>query len=307
MPPPERGDVLRRLVARAIDRPGYENLEPVVTKEIVHYDMLHALSKARLLDGLTFQGGTALRLCHGGRRLSEDLDFAGGADFDGSRLGPIKDALERHVGARYGLDVTSRSRAFATWARGVEVRRWTLSIDTDPGRPDLPRQRIKLEIANVPAHDGTAMAVRANYAGLPDGYDGMLVVTESAREIASDKVVSLVATARRFPRYRDLWDLTHLADRGAEADPQLVGPKVGDYAEDGFGERCAALLERLPELVHGGEFAEQMRRFLPSDVHAATFERADALGHVERTVRAQIEAGTRFDETSVPHGPNRAP
>ena len=39
MPPPERGDVLRRLVARAIDRPGYANLEPVVTKEIVHYDL----------------------------------------------------------------------------------------------------------------------------------------------------------------------------------------------------------------------------------------------------------------------------
>ena len=229
--------------------------------------------------------------------------FAGGSDFDGPRLGPIKDALERHVGARYGLDVNVKEPRVRDVGDGVEVRRWTLSIDTDPGRPDLPRQRIKLEIANVPAHESTAMAVRTNYAGLPDGYYGMLVVTESAREIASDKVVSLVATARKFPRYRDLWDLTHLAGRGAETDPRLVGLKVGDYAEDGFAERCAELLERLPELVHGGEFAEQMRRFLPSSVHAETSARPDALGHVERTVRAQVEAGTRFVETSAPFRP----
>ena len=298
MPPPDGRNALQRLVDLATERPGYESLRPAVTKEIVHYDMLHALSKARLLDRLTFQGGTALRLCHGGLRLSEDLDFAGGADFDGTRLGPIKEALERHVGARYGLDVSVKEPRVRDMGDGVEVRRWTLSIDTDPGRPDLPRQRIKLEIANVPAHDGAPMAVRANYAGLPDGYDGMLVVTESAREIASDKVVSLVATARRFPRYRDLWDLTHLAGRGAEADPELVRCKIGDYADTDFGERCAELLERLPELVHGPGLSEQMRRFLPSDVHAATFERPDALAHIERTVRGQIAAGTAFDATS---------
>lgn len=292
MPPPDGRNALQRLVDLATEKPGYDALRPVITKEIVHYDMLHALSKARLLDGLTFQGGTALRLCHGGQRLSEDLDFAGGRDFDGSGLDAIVATLERHVGARYGLDVRVKAPQVRDMDDGVEVRRWTLSIDTDPGRPDLPRQRIKLEIANVPAHDGAAMAVRANYAGLPDGYDGMLIVTESAREIASDKVVSLIATVERFPRYRDLWDLTHLAGRGAEADPELVRRKVGDYADGGFDKRHAVLRERLSGLVHGSEFAAQMRRFLPADVHAATFERPDALERIGRIVLAQVDAGT---------------
>ena len=291
MPPPDERNALHRLVDLATGKPGHAVLEPVITKAILHYDMLHALSKARLLDGLTFQGGTALRLCHGGQRLSEDLDFAGGSDFDGSRLDAVVTTLERHVGARYGLDVRVKAPRVRDMSDGVEVRRWTLSIDTDPGRPDLPRQRVKLEIANVPAHDGVPMAVRAHYSGLPDGYDGMLIVTESAREIASDKVVSLIATVERLPRYRDLWDLTHLAERGAEADPDLVRLKVSDYGAGDFEKRHATLIERLPELVRDHKFAVQMRRFLPADVHDATFERPDALERIERAVRAQVDAG----------------
>ncbi|WP_208324605.1 nucleotidyl transferase AbiEii/AbiGii toxin family protein [Modicisalibacter xianhensis] len=34
-----------------------------------------------LLDSLTFQGGTFLRLCQSSLRFSEDLDFAGDWDF----------------------------------------------------------------------------------------------------------------------------------------------------------------------------------------------------------------------------------
>ncbi len=54
-------------------------LRPVVEKEILHHDILRETIGAGLLAGLTFLGGTCLRACYGSARLSEDLDFAGGA------------------------------------------------------------------------------------------------------------------------------------------------------------------------------------------------------------------------------------
>ena len=54
-------------------------LRVVVEKELLHHDILRILSEAGLLSQLTFIGGTCLRACYGSNRLSEDLDFTGGA------------------------------------------------------------------------------------------------------------------------------------------------------------------------------------------------------------------------------------
>ena len=61
----------------------------VVEKELLHHDILRILSKTDLLKNLTFIGGTCLRLCYGGVRLSEDLDFTGGLDFSRSDLSSV--------------------------------------------------------------------------------------------------------------------------------------------------------------------------------------------------------------------------
>src|SRR5262245_64912313 len=47
-------------------------------KEAIHLHLLSALSEAGVLRHVVFQGGTALRLCYGGERYSEDLDFVCG-------------------------------------------------------------------------------------------------------------------------------------------------------------------------------------------------------------------------------------
>ena len=65
------------LVERAMTAGGRERMRPVIEKELLHYDILFALEMEDLLDTLTFQGGTALRLCYGSQRFSEDLDFVG--------------------------------------------------------------------------------------------------------------------------------------------------------------------------------------------------------------------------------------
>ncbi len=58
----------------------------VVEKELLHHDILRVLSGSGLLAKLTFIGGTCLRACYGSHRLSEDLDFTGGADFSRDSL-----------------------------------------------------------------------------------------------------------------------------------------------------------------------------------------------------------------------------
>ncbi len=66
-----------------------ENFEQLVNKamQVEHVShMRSVIEKGGLLDKLTFQGGTSLRLCYGGNRFSEDLDFAGGKDFSSAML-----------------------------------------------------------------------------------------------------------------------------------------------------------------------------------------------------------------------------
>lgn len=95
--------VFNMLVEKAMAVEGRNHMRPVIEKELLHYDILFALDRAGLLDQLTFQGGTALRLCYGADRFSEDLDFVGGADFASMQLMELKTCLEDYLSARYGL------------------------------------------------------------------------------------------------------------------------------------------------------------------------------------------------------------
>ncbi|MGE0037373.1 MAG: nucleotidyl transferase AbiEii/AbiGii toxin family protein, partial [Xanthobacteraceae bacterium] len=53
-------------------------MEQNLIKEAIQLHLLSALSEAGVLRHVVFQGGTALRLCYGGERYSEDLDFVCG-------------------------------------------------------------------------------------------------------------------------------------------------------------------------------------------------------------------------------------
>ena len=75
------------LVHEALEnQPDLAPLKIVVEKELLHHDILRILSENRLLTDLTFIGGTCLRTCYGGIRLSEDLDFTGGKNFSHETL-----------------------------------------------------------------------------------------------------------------------------------------------------------------------------------------------------------------------------
>ncbi len=276
------------LVARAMTTPGRAHMRPVVEKELLHYDILFVLDREKLLDGLTFQGGTSLRLCHGAPRFSEDMDFVAGTSFKSKNVAVIKDCLESYLGKRYGLLVNVNSPAGEDKeSPGVRVRRWQVRIRTAPERPDLPHQRINLEVVNVPAYTRELMPLRRNYEFLPDGYDETLVRVETLNEIMADKLLAYPVAP--YPRYRDIWDLQWLAQQNAQLELDLLAAKINDYGVKDYPKRLDLAIQTLSARIHGKAFADTMRRFLPETTLDRTLYRDGFLDYLTDAVTTMLE------------------
>ena len=130
-------DNFAQLVNKAMQDEHVVHMRAVIEKELLHYDILFALEKGGLLDKLIFQGGTSLRLCYGGNRFSEDLDFAGGVDFSSAILADMKSCIEKYIGARYGLEVNVKEpkelRKNPKYAE-LRIDKWQISVVTSPER-----------------------------------------------------------------------------------------------------------------------------------------------------------------------------
>jgi hypothetical protein len=272
------------LVERAMQAGGRAHMRPVIEKELLHHDILFALDQAGLLDPLTFQGGTALRLCYGAQRFSEDLDFVVDQDLPDTALRAIGGSIVNHLEKRYGLEVRlkePRDPAAEHTDRRVQVRKWRIHIVTAPQRRDLPQQMIKLEIARVPAYTRVPRSLQSNYDFLPDGYRDLIVLVESLDEILADKLVSLPANTA-YVRHRDIWDMHWLRQQGARPDAVMVASKIRDYGVENYESLATGLIERLPDIVHGKEFRDQMSRFIPRDVQGRTLLKERFLELLER-------------------------
>jgi len=261
-----------QLVELAMKTPGRFNLRPVIEKELLHYDILFALERGGFLDQLTFQGGTALRLCYGAARFSEDLDFAGGQDFSRKDFKAIKQCIEQYVGSRYGLaiDVKEPKDLMNTpESRDIQVDKWQVRISTSPHRKDLPKQKIKLEVANISAYTRLPKTLQRNYDFLPDGYSDLLILTESLDEILADKLVAFVA-CEKYIRHRDIWDFQWLKKQGATLNIDYVKHKIDDYRVSDYPSKLTAMRPRLHDIIHGKDFENEMKRFIPLDVQEQT-------------------------------------
>ncbi|PHM77017.1 hypothetical protein Xcab_02435 [Xenorhabdus cabanillasii JM26] len=146
--------------------------------------ILFCLEQSGLLDDLVFQGGTSLRLCYGGNRFSEDLDLAGGNNFSSNQLTDMKQCIEDYIGTRYGLEVTVKEPETLKQQpeySELKISKWQIAVITSPDRKDLPKQRIKIEVANIPAYTRNILPLRNNYDSLPDGYNDTLIHIENSK------------------------------------------------------------------------------------------------------------------------------
>jgi len=244
-------------------------LRPVVEKELLHHDILREMSGAGLLTGLTFIGGTCLRACYGSARLSEDLDFTGGSDFQRSDLSALARVLTDRLQTRYGLPV-SVSEPVKT---GRKVSTWKLTVETRPGRRHLPPQRIHLDICAIPSHDPRPMMLR-NLYGIDLGTSGLILQAQSREEILADKVIALAFRENRL-KNRDLWDIAWLVRQGIELPAELIPLKIRDHQRE-VAEFTALLGERINALktepARRDDFMKELRRFLPAATVRDTIE-----------------------------------
>ena len=195
--------ILRRGIEAGMD----QNL----MKEAIHLHLLSALSEAGILRHVIFQGGTALRLCYGGERYSEDLDFVCGkagsylkdVDFEGlvdKALEITKKTLQRDFDVDAAQIVLKRpARRELVEGSGVNVAAWQIVVPVAP-TPNTAKSRIKIEFANVPSYDSKPVAVGVT-PGLVQIQD-VILNTETPHEILADKAVAL--TARTALKFRDV-------------------------------------------------------------------------------------------------------
>ncbi len=265
---------LADVVTRARDCQG---MEAIVEKELLHYELLHALRRGGWLDTLVFQGGTSLRLCHGASRMSEDLDFTAGPSFKAEHMAGLAAYLESSLPEQTdGLTVIVRPPGDSRHpSQRISVSTWRVDIEIEPRQRHMPRQRIKIDIDNTFFHTKDTRQIRKNYRELPD-YN-LMVHVQSEEEILANKIVAFSASVatRKRPRHRDIWDMHWLRPRGRVRI---------DFLDYKMKERAlpASLIDvtaaRASEIVHCPEFAMEMRRFL---LPAAVAETLDVPHYME--------------------------
>ena len=274
-----------RLVSQALEvRPELTAVKAVVEKELLHHDILREMSAAGLLAGLTFSGGTCLRACYGSVRLSEDLDFTGGADFTREMLARLAGVLVERLEARYGLKVTAGEPT----KESLGVDTWKLSVMTQPERKDLPAQRIHIDICAIPSHDRRPMMLR-NVYGVDLGTSGLILQAQSREEILADKIIALAFRPNRI-KNRDLWDIAWLKQQGIELPLALVLAKVSDHRHT-VAEFRSQLKGRLSALKADPavrrDFVKEMQRFLPAATVKETVEQETYWEYLTELLRSE--------------------
>ncbi len=256
-------------------------LRAVVEKELLHHDILREMSSAGLLAGLTFIGGTCLRACYGSDRLSEDLDFTGGAGFTHKQLVNMGQVLVDGLKQKYGMPVEVSDPV----REDGNVSTWKMRVTTRPDQRDLPRQRINIDICAIPSHDSRPMMLRNPY-GVEMGTSGLIIQAESREEILADKMVAMVLRPNRF-KNRDLWDIVWLKNHSVELPVSLLPLKLKDHqcARPYFLKIMADRWQLLTNdsTLHD-DFRREMVRFLPTGLAADTVEKREFWKYLVATV-----------------------
>jgi len=250
-----------RLVDQAlINQKEYSSLRFVIEKELFHHDILRIMSGAGLLQSLTFIGGTCLRDCYGSNRLSEDLDFTGGADFNRETLSNLADILEQSFIRKYGFPV----KVSEPVKEQGNVDTWKIRIQTRPKVDHLPSQKIHIDICALASYEREPRML-LNHYGVDMGTGGLIIQAQSQKEILADKYIALGLRPNRI-KNRDLWDIVWLNQLKVKVSSKLIKLKLVDHrVERNFyikkmDLRVASILN---DPIVYEDFKKEMSRFLP--------------------------------------------
>ena len=294
------------------DDPELAACRPVIEKELLHFEILGAMNDAGLLRHLTFKGGTCLRLCYGGLRFSEDLDFSGGAGFSGVLLGSIEDELRDRIGRGYGLEVTVKPPREVPRGQQREINRWVARVVTRPAESAgrLGVQRIKIEIdrrVHAPG-DLEYPALQPRYELLQDYFTPFPIRAASLRDICTDKMIAfpISVLTRDNPRHRDVWDLEWISRRvndveglAARASQKAVARGLAEQ----YAEALAATIDKSNDIMASNGFLETLERFIPKSLASRTVADAGYRKYLITTLESLCTTTLRVlrDEAGLSH------
>lgn len=264
---------LKSSIEGFIRRQGIEaEMEQNLVKEAIHLHLLSAMSETGILRHAVFQSGTALRLCYGGERYSEDLDFVCGkagsyftdVEFKGlieTALETTKKTLNRDFGiAPEQISLKEPEHPDLVKQTPITVAAWQIIVPIE-ATPRAPKSRIKIEFTNVPAYDTKPVPVKVT-PGLVQVQD-VILNAETVHEILADKAVAL--TARETLKYRDVWDVWYLQNiLNAVVDREVVQKKFVDYGSIETEQKAEKRVAELSKDATANAFLAEMKRFLPA-------------------------------------------
>ncbi len=106
-----------------------------------------------------------------------------------------------------------------------------------------------------------------NHYGIDLGTDGLVIQAQSREEIYTDKLLALALRPNRL-KYRDLWDMIWLHQRGIKPHVNLIPLKLQErnISLEDFRASFDVRLKKLSEEKNLAiEFKKEMDRFLSSN------------------------------------------
>ena len=275
--------------------PGFAAVTPVIEKEILHHDIMDVLIKQGVMQRLTFIGGTSLRMCYNSSRLSEDLDFNGGHDFKPSEFAGLESEIQTYIQNKYETEVWVNKPSGEKQGDTVS---WKISIVKEANRPDLPRQKMHIDVCAIPSFDIEKRPL-INHYDIVVPTEGILVPVQSLQETLADKLIALAYRARRI-KPRDIWDIVWIKQRGIDLSKTLVEKKLTARQKqtDDFRQTLSIQLAKLmTEDEVRDDFNMEMSRFIPKQIKERTLDNPEYWTYVQGEVNA-IASELLHDGTS---------
>lgn len=264
--------------------PDYAAITPVIEKEILHHDIMDVLIKQGLMQRLAFIGGTSLRMCYNSSRLSEDLDFNGGHDFKPSQFDGLESEIQTYIQSKYETEVLVNKPSGEQQGDTVS---WKISIVKEANRPDLPRQKMHIDVCAIPSFDVEKRPLMNHY-DIVVPTEGILVPVQSLRETLVDKLIALAYRARRI-KPRDIWDIVWIKQRGVGLSTALLEKKLAARFKqaDDFQLALATQLARLmSEEEVRSDFQMEISRFVPKQIKERTLDNPEYWPYVQGEVKS---------------------
>lgn len=263
--------------------PEYAAVTPVIEKEILHHDIIDVMVKQGAMQSLTFIGGTSLRLCYNSSRLSEDLDFNGGYNFKPSNFNGLEIEIQKYIQNKYETEVWVNK---PNEDKQGETSSWRISIEKEANRPDLPRQKMHIDVCAIPSFDIEKRAL-INHYNIVVPTEGLLVPVQSLEEALADKFIALAYRARRI-KPRDVWDIVWIKQRGIAVSTRLIDKKLEarNKTKTDFSEALSIQVNKLLQDDDvRKDFNMEMSRFVPRQVKERTIDNQDYWTYVQSEIK----------------------